>query len=227
MLTFVPVPIGNLGDITLRAIETLKTAHILIAEDPRVTGKLLMLLGITYSPETKPKYITYIRNNEFNQAPIYDALESLKLNDQNVVVVSDAGTPGISDPGFLIIRKAQELGLTYTILPGATALIPAAVGSGLIGKEFTFLGFLPLKKGRQTLWKWIALCEYPVVIYESNHRIAKFIVEAQTFLTPNTQISIAREISKLHEQYWMGTVAELDTLTIVEKGEFVIVIRNV
>ncbi len=153
---------------------------------------------------------------------------SLKLDeDQNIIaLVSDAGTPGISDPAFEVLQLAQELNINYTTLPGATALIPAVVNSNLINKDFLFLGFLPLKKGRMTQWKRIAESKTPVVIYESCHRIVKFLEEAKTNLNPKTKICINQEISKSHENIWVGRVSEIEKYEVVEKGEFVIVVRN-
>jgi 16S rRNA (cytidine1402-2'-O)-methyltransferase len=163
------------------------------------------------------------KNNEF-----YYSKNSIKLEeDSNIIaLVSDAGTPGISDPAFEVLKIAQELGINYTTLPGATAVIPAVVNSNLITKEFLFLGFLPLKKGRMTEWKRIANSQTPVVIYESCHRIKKFLEEVRLYLNLQTKICINQEISKSHENIWVGTVDQVQNYTLVEKGEFVIVIRN-
>jgi 16S rRNA (cytidine1402-2'-O)-methyltransferase len=147
--------------------------------------------------------------------------------DQNIIaIVTDAGTPGISDPAFEIIQLLQQLNLDYTVLPGATACIPAIVTSNLVSKEFTFLGFLPLKKGRQTLWSEIKTSKYPVVIYESCHRIAKLIEEIQTNLKPEARVSISQEISKKHENTWIGNVNQIQEYPVKDKGEFVIIIRS-
>jgi 16S rRNA C1402 (ribose-2'-O) methylase RsmI len=147
--------------------------------------------------------------------------------DQNVIaIVTDAGTPGISDPAFEIIQLLQELNLDYTVLPGATACIPAIVTSNLVSKEFIFLGFLPLKKGRQTIWKEISQAKYPVVIYESCHRITKLIEEIQLNLQPNSKVSISQEISKKHENTWIGEVNQISDYKVKDKGEFVVVIKN-
>ncbi len=153
---------------------------------------------------------------------------NLKLeDDENVIaLVSDAGTPGISDPAYEVLKIAHNLGLNYTTLPGATALIPAVVNSNLVNKEFLFLGFLPIKKGRQTEWKRIATSQTPVVIYESCHRVKKFLEEAQSYLNPITKICINQEISKSHENIWVGPVSEISNYILVEKGEFVVVIRG-
>lgn len=239
MLYIVPTPIGNLDDITIRGLKVLQSAKIILCEDPRVTNKLLELLKI----ENKPKLIQLERNHSFNKNEIwkvlielkdeknnefYYAKNSIKLEeDTNIIaLVSDAGTPGISDPAFEVLKIAQELGINYTTLPGATAVIPAVVNSNLITKEFLFLGFLPLKKGRMTEWKRIANSETPAVIYESCHRIKKFLEEVKTYLQPNTKICINQEISKSHENIWVGNVDQVQNYILVEKGEFVIVIRN-
>jgi 16S rRNA (cytidine1402-2'-O)-methyltransferase len=244
MLYIVPTPIGNLDDITIRGLKVLQNAKIILCEDPRVTNKLLELLKI----ENKPKLIQLERNHSFNKNEIWKVLNESKIKnketesvstifysnntlrfeeDTNIIaLVSDAGTPGISDPAFEVLKIAQELGINYTTLPGATAVIPAVVNSNLITKEFLFLGFLPLKKGRMTEWKRIANSETPVVIYESCHRIKKFLEEARSYLSPQTKICINQEISKSHENIWVGCVDQIETYNLVEKGEFVIVIRN-
>jgi 16S rRNA (cytidine1402-2'-O)-methyltransferase len=241
MLYIVPTPIGNLEDITIRSLKVLEKAKILLCEDPKITHKLLELLKV----ENKPKFVQLERNHSFNEKEITTTLESLKgdepliedcfytqpkmklEDDSNIIaLVSDAGTPGISDPAFEVLKVAQNLNIDYTTLPGATAAIPAAVNSNLITKEFLFLGFIPLKKGRQSEWKRIAASTTPVVIYESCHRIAKFITEASQFLEPNSKISITQEISKTFENIWVSKIQNLPSYPLVEKGEFVIVIRN-
>jgi 16S rRNA (cytidine1402-2'-O)-methyltransferase len=244
MLYIVPTPIGNLDDITIRGLKVIQNAKIILCEDPRVTAKLLELLKI----ENKSKLIQLERNHSFNYKEIWKTLNELKIEiniikdtstqfycnnnkkleeDKNIIaLVSDAGTPGISDPAFEVLKIAQELEINYTTLPGATAVIPAVVNSNLITKEFLFLGFLPLKKGRMTEWKRISNSETPVVIYESCHRIKKFLEEAKTYLQPKTKICINQEISKSHENIWIGTVDQIQNYNLVEKGEFVVVIRN-
>ena len=226
MLYIVPTPVGNLEDITLRAIRLLKTAHVIISEDTRQTRKLIKLLEIS----NKPKYIDFTRNHELNLGPIEVMLKQMRsaIEDEkdaiDILVVSDSGTPGISDPGIEIIRLAQDLGIDYTVLPGATAFVPAVVASGITGKEFVFLGFLPIKKGRQTQWKDIATSPYPVVFYESVHRIEKCVSELQEYLEPTRKISVCREITKMYEDIWIGTIETLDITKIIKKGEFVIVV---
>lgn len=238
MLYFVPTPIGNLGDITLRALEVLKKANVVLCEDGRVTSQLFRLLKI----ENKPRFVNLIKAHIFNEKEVLEVFENLEKTgfdncdysfqqgDENlenefvVAVVTDAGTPGISDPGFEVIKLAQQNGVAYTTLPGATAVTPAVVNSGLVGKEFLFLGFLPIKKGRQKLWQKIVESEYPVILYESNHRIGRFIKEAGEYLDQDRKVCFCREISKKFEQIWVGSVAELVDLKIKEKGEFVVVV---
>jgi 16S rRNA (cytidine1402-2'-O)-methyltransferase len=219
MIYFVPTPVGNLEDITLRSLNLLKTCDFVFCEDWKISSNLFRLLEI----ENKPNFVDLIKNNALN----YKIEETLKNNlEANICIITDAGTPGISDPGFEVIRICQKLDLKYTVLPGATAFVPAIVASGLVSKEFWYIGFLPLKKGRQALWKKIAQSEIPVILYESVHRIAKTILEINQHLGPNTQICIGREISKKFETYYFGNPEQIANLEIVEKGEFVVVIRN-
>ena len=222
MLYIVPTPIGNLGDITLRAVKILESAETILCEDPRVTRKLFNLLEL----QNKPRFVQLERDHNFNHNEIKVILSENLVDNKTIALVSDAGTPGISDPAFEVLQIVIEIGLGYTTLPGATAVIPAIVNSNLVSKEFLFLGFLPIKKGRQTEWKRISNSPTPVVIYESCHRIAKFIEESQEFLLPTTKICINQEISKSHENLWIGIVSDLKKYPLVAKGEFVIVIRN-
>ena len=223
MLYFVPTPIGNKDDITVRGKKLLETAMVVLTEDPTITAKLYKVLEIAH----KPRYVALSRNHDFNWSGVEGVLADLKGKKlDSAVVVSDAGTPGISDPGLLVIQMAQKMGVEYTVLPGATAVIPAVVASGFVAKEFVFLGFLPLKKGRQTALKKLAVLEHPAVIYESNHRITKLIGELKTVLPDDTKLCICRELSKKFEQIWVGSVGELDKYMLVEKGEFVIVINT-
>jgi 16S rRNA (cytidine1402-2'-O)-methyltransferase len=186
-----------------------------------MTGKLLKLLEI----KNKPKFIQYTRHHEYNQSEIETALQN---KEQKIGLVSDGGYPVLSDPGIDVIRFAQENGLPYSVLPGSNALLPAVVGSALVNKEFVFVGFAPLKKGRQ---KWLQQnlleAKYPVVIYESVHRIRKLISELKALLEPERKVFINREISKLYEQKYACSISQLDPESIKEKGEFVIVIDKV
>lgn len=229
MIYFVPVPIGNLDDITIRAIKILSTAESILTEDGRETAKLLALLDI--KREIKPKYINIIKNNQFNYSPVKQAIVESLQSGGDVAVVSDAGTPGLSDPGFEVVRLAQEMQIDYTVLPGATALVPAIVASGLVGKDFLYLGFLPIKKGRQTLWQEISASPRPVVVYESVHRMQKLAIECTKYLGNTRKVFVARELSKSYEQLWVGTGPELEqkiqTQEIMLKGEFVVVIEGI
>jgi 16S rRNA (cytidine1402-2'-O)-methyltransferase len=240
MLYIVPTPIGNLEDITLRSLKALKKAKIILCEDPRVTTKLLDLLNI----EDKPKLINLVNNAKFNYHKVKEALELIEPieprnqsayyyqshttldEDQNVVVlVSDAGMPGISDPGFEVIELAQEMRIPYTVLPGPTSSINALVASNFCGKEFWFTGFLPIKKGRKTAIDKIKNSTIPVVIFESSHRIEKLIEELKSSFEPNQKICIAQELTKKHENIWIGRIEDLGNYNLVAKGEFVVVIE--
>lgn len=224
MLHFVPTPIGNLEDITLKAIRLFKSADTVICEDPTVFFKLLKLLNI----ENKPKLINIIKNHEFNQIQIQKALSELAEDpSKTVLVVTDAGTPGVSDPGFLIVKIAQELSIEYCVEPGASALLPAVVASGLVSKGFIFLGFPPIKKGRQTFLKKLSRYDLPVVIYESSHRIERLIENLELYIEPNRKVFIIREISKKFEQKWLGQIKDLNPNIMKWKGEFVIVIKAI
>jgi 16S rRNA (cytidine1402-2'-O)-methyltransferase len=215
MITFVPTPIGNLGDITLRSIEALKNSDLILSEDPRVTAQLLKKLEIP----TK-KMISFGAEGENYKLEIILS----EYKDKQIVIVSDAGMPGISDPGYAIVQLAQQNSIQYTFLPGASAGVTAAAASGLVSKEYLFIGFLPHKKGRMTEWKRIADSRVPVVLYESVHRIIKAISEIKEYLSVDREIFIAREMTKVFETYWRGKVSNLQEYQLVEKGEFVIVI---
>lgn len=218
MIYFVPTPIGNIRDITLRALDLMKSTQYVICEDPRVSHKLYKLLEI----ENKPKYISIIKNHELNQQ-LFDLIDTHGASE-DILVMTDAGSPGLSDPGRDIIAYLQENGLAYAVLPGANAVIPAVVASGLVSKEFHFMGFLPLKKGRKAQIKLIAESSVPVVLYESVHRIEKLCAELTEFLPAETKIFIHREISKQYETMWHGTISDLNDLEIKLKGEFVVII---
>lgn len=218
-LILVPTPIGNLGDITLRAIETLKAADLVAAEDTRVTGKLLHFLGIS-----KPM-VSFHSNNE------HRVLEKLMdhLKDGKVVALcSDAGSPGISDPGFLAVREAIKNNIPLESLPGATAFVPALVCSGLPCDKFYFEGFLPHKKGRQTRLQYLAELPCTSILYESPHRILKTLSQIGEFIGEDRQLVVMREITKKFESIYRGTPKELfDHFTATPpKGEFVVVIAE-
>lgn len=218
-LYIVPTPVGNLGDITFRAIEVLKQVDIILCEDTRTSGKLLKHYEIS-----KP-LLAYHQHNE------HKVLESLinKLKAQNAMaLITDAGTPGISDPGFLLIRECIQNDIDVECLPGATAFVPALVMSGLPTHNFVFEGFLPIKKGRKTKLEQLAEERRTMIIYESPHRIHKTLLEMQAYFGNDRMISISREISKLHEETLRGTIEELAQhfLNHAAKGEMVIVING-
>lgn len=221
MLYFIPTPIGNLEDVTLRSLRLLRECEALLVEDGRVTSKLLSKLEITPAP----RLVNLVRHNRFNERQVAQILSELNTGRlKQVGVVSDAGSPGLSDPGFEVIRLAQEQDLPYAVLPGANALVPTVVASGLVGGEFRFLGFLPVKKGRQTLLQSFCSLTEPVVFYESVHRIRKTLRQLQEILEPERRIFVARELTKQYEQYLPTTLGELETEKIIEKGEFVVVL---
>ncbi len=218
-LTVVPTPIGNLEDITLRAIRVLTEADTVVAEDTRVTGQLLKHLGLSKT------LVSFHTNNEHRMV---EALVERLQRGERLVLVSDAGTPGISDPGFLLVRAAVQQGISVECLPGPTAFVPALVVSGIPCDRFTFEGFLPPKKGRQTRLKELAQEERTVVLYESPHRIAKSLREFAEHFGADRQASVSREISKLHEETRRGTLAELATHFEAHpaRGEIVVVIAG-
>ncbi len=214
-LVLVPTPIGNLEDITVRARRLLEEVDGVIAEDTRVAGRLLEHLGISQP------LISFHVNNEHRMAP---QLVRRMTDGERFALVSDAGTPGISDPGFLLVREAIKAGLAVECLPGPTAFVPALVMSGLPCERFVFEGFLPQKKGRQT--RLHALKDEPrtMVLYEAPHRITRTLQELIDTFGPERPGSISREISKLHEETVRGTLKDLlDHFATKEpKGEFVI-----
>lgn len=218
-LFVVPTPIGNLEDITLRAIRVLKEADAILAEDTRVTGKLLNHYEISN------KLIAHHQNNEHKT--ISRLIEEM-ASGLDYAIVTDAGTPAISDPGFLLVRACVEANIEVDCLPGATAFIPAIVNSGFPCEKFNYIGFLPHKKGRETIAKTIADSDRTTVMYESPHRLLKTLKLFTTFLEEDRRVSISREISKKFEETLRGTPAEL--LVHFEqkapKGEFVIVVEG-
>ena len=216
-LFIVPTPIGNLGDITFRAIETLKSVDLILAEDTRTSLKLLKHYNIENSVES------YHMHNEHKKLiSIIDKLNS----GFEIALISDAGTPGISDPGFLLIRECIKNNIEIECLPGATALIPALVNSGLPSERFLFEGFLPVKKGRTKRLKEIAEEKRTVIFYESPHRILKTLNDFSTYYNEESSVSISRELTKIHEETFRGKIK--DAIEHFEKkkpkGEFVIVL---
>ncbi len=218
-LYIVPTPIGNLEDMTLRAIRVLKEVDIILAEDTRNSIKLLNHYEIK-----KPLQAFHAHNeHKAKDQIIYHLSEGI-----NYALISDAGTPGISDPGFLIVRECLKAGIRVETLPGATAFVPALVNSGFPCDEFVFLGFLPQKKGRMTALLSLKNETRTIILYESPYRVKKLLEELKEYLGENRLVCFSREISKLHEENVRGSVEEvLQHFTLKEpKGEFVVVISQ-
>ncbi|MFW5582036.1 MAG: 16S rRNA (cytidine(1402)-2'-O)-methyltransferase [Bacteroidales bacterium] len=219
-LYLVPTPVGNLGDITLRALELLKTADLVLAEDTRTTGMLLKHYDIKARLQS---------HHKFNEHQTAEAVaERLAASDETVVLVSDAGTPGISDPGFMLVRACVAREVEVQCLPGATAFVPALVSSGLPCERFAFEGFLPQKKGRAT--RLAALAEEPrtMIIYESPYRVAKTLRQLAEAFGPERRCAACREISKLHEECVRGTLEEVAAHFEANepRGEFVLIVEG-
>ncbi len=218
-LYLVPTPVGNLGDMTYRGVEVLKSVDLILAEDTRTSRVLMQHYGI----ET-PLQSYHIFNEHQTVAGLVERL----LSGTTIAVVTDAGTPGISDPGFLLVREAVKAGVEVECLPGATAFVPALIDSGLPCDRFVFLGFLPHKKGRQTAIKALADEERTMVVYESPYRLVRLLEELREVLGEERQVSVSREISKLHAETARGTVAEVLTHFSQKevKGEIVVIISG-
>lgn len=218
MLYIVPTPIGNLQDITLRALETLKNADAVLCEDTRRTQILLSHFGIS-----KPTY----RYNENDERSVARCLEALK-GGKDCALVSDCGTPCISDPGWKLVKEALQAGVQVTALPGPSAVACALSGAGLTGGAFTFLGFLPRKPGKAAkLLSAAASLKHPVVVYESPYRVAKMLELIGKTLGENTPVVLARELTKVYEEYVRGTAGELAAQLAKKskvQGEFVLII---
>lgn len=220
MLYFIPTPIGNLEDITHRALRILSEADIILAEDTRTTGKLLNHYSISTQMQS------FHSHNEHKRV---DAIIEQLQSGKNIALVSDAGTPGISDPGFLLSRACNNAGIEMTCLPGATALIPALVMSGLPCDKFFFDGFLPQKKGKKTRLEYLLGLPVTFVFYESPYRVVKTLEMIKSLTDQNRVISICREISKLYEEVITLPLSELLPLMQEKsnlKGEFVIVVEG-
>lgn len=219
LLYLVPTPVGNLEDITFRALKVLKEADLILAEDTRTTGVLLKHF------EIKNAMLSYHKFNEHQT--VERVVERLKAGE-TIAVVSDAGTPGISDPGFLVAREAVRAGVEVICLPGATAFVPALVSSGLPCDRFCFEGFLPPKKGRATRLSALAEESRSIIFYESPHRLVKTLAQFVEVFGVERQVSVCREISKIHEESVRGTLEEvLAHFTATEpRGEIVIVLAG-
>ena len=218
-LYIVPTPIGNLEDITLRAINVLKGVDVVLAEDTRTSGSLLKHLGIS-----KPMHSYHIHNEHQTVTRVVERI----LKGESMALVSDAGTPAVSDPGFLLVRECIKQGIQVECLPGPTAFVPALVNSGLPSDRFTFEGFLPHKKGRQTRLQNLTSEERTMIFYESPHRLIKALQQFVEFFGADRQVSVARELTKIYEENVRGTLEEViayfSEKTI--KGEIVIILAG-
>lgn len=218
-LYLVPTPIGNLEDMSFRAIRILKEVDLILAEDTRTSAPLLKHFGID------KKVFSHHQHNEHKS--VTEIIRFLK-EGKNIALISDAGTPAISDPGFLLVRETIKNDLALECLPGATAFVPALVNSGLAADRFTFEGFLPVKKGRQTRMKELVNEERTMIFYESPHRLLKTLEELSKYLGAERQASVSRELTKLFEETVRGTLNEIkihfETHTL--KGEFVICVAG-
>lgn len=218
-LYLVPTPIGNLEDITLRAITVLREVDVILAEDTRTSGKLLQHFDITTPMQS---------HHMHNEHKTVDGIIRRLLKDETIALISDAGTPAISDPGFLLTRACVEKNIPVECLPGATAFVPALVNSGLPNDRFVFEGFLPVKKGRQTRLEFLAQEKRTMVFYESPHKLLKTLTNFVAYFGKDRPVSVSRELTKLYEETVRGTVAEvLEHYTNKPpKGEIVIVVSG-
>lgn len=219
MLYIVPTPVGNLEDMTLRAIRVLKEADLILAEDTRTTSVLLKHYDIQGKLQSHHKY---------NEHQTVELVKERIRAGLTVALVSDAGTPGISDPGFLLARTCAEAGIPIQTLPGATACIPAVVSSGLPCDRFCFEGFLPQKKGRQTRLRQLASETRTMIFYESPYRLVKTLQQLAEFFGPDRPCCVAREISKIHEEHRRGSLSEVAAWYAAHepKGEIVLVVAG-
>ena len=219
MLYLVPTPIGNLQDITLRSLEILRSVDLILAEDTRTSSVLLRHYSID-----KP-LTPYHQHNEHQ---VLTHLVNQLMSGKRMALITDAGTPGISDPAYLLVREALKVGVAIETLPGATAFVPALVNSGIPTNRFCFEGFLPVKKGRQTLLRQLAEESRTMIFYESPHRLEKTLLEFQGVFGADRKCSVSRELSKLHEETIRGTLAEVHSYFQQKgvKGEIVIVLAG-
>lgn len=219
-LYIVPTPVGNLDDMTFRAIQVLKEADLILAEDTRTSGILLKHFEIKNAMQS---------HHKFNEHQTVENVVKRIRAGETIALISDAGTPGISDPGFLLSRECARAGIEVQCLPGATAFVPALVASGLPCDRFCFEGFLPQKKGRVTRLKALSEEERTLVFYESPYRLLKTLTQFGEFFGPERQAAVVREISKVHEETVRGTLAELvEHFTANEpRGEIVIIVAGI
>jgi 16S rRNA (cytidine1402-2'-O)-methyltransferase len=219
MLYLVPTPIGNLQDITLRSLEILRSVDLILAEDTRTSSVLLRHYSID-----KP-LTPYHQHNEHQ---VLTHLVNQLMSGKRMALITDAGTPGISDPAYLLVREALKVGVAIETLPGATAFVPALVNSGIPTNRFCFEGFLPVKKGRQTLLRQLVEESRTMIFYESPHRLEKTLLEFQGVFGADRKCSVSRELSKLHEETIRGTLAEVHLYFQQKgvKGEIVIVLAG-
>lgn len=218
-LYLVPTPIGNMEDMTFRAIAVLKKVDLILAEDTRTSGKLLKHFEI--ETQMKPYHM-------HNEHKMLDVMVNQIKNGTSIALISDAGTPAISDPGFLLTRASIHAGIAVECLPGATAFVPALVNSGLPCDKFVFEGFLPVKKGRQTRLKFLAEEKRTMIFYESPHRLLKTLGHFSEYFGPDRTASVSRELSKLYEETKRGTLLELMAYFTenILKGEIVLVVEG-
>ena len=218
-LYLVPTPVGNLADMTYRAVSVLQSVDLILAEDTRTSRTLLQHYQIDTPMQSNHKY-----NEHQKLSQIINRLHA----GENIAVITDAGTPGISDPGFLVVRECVKEGIDVETLPGATAFVPALVNSGLPCDRFVFEGFLPQKKGRQTKLNSLTECKYTMVFYESPFRLVKTLEQLAEVLGADRRAAVCREITKLHEETQRGTLAELSQHYTEKgvKGEIVIIVAG-
>ena len=219
-LYVVPTPVGNLEDMTFRAIRILKEVDLILAEDTRTSGILLKHFEIKNAMQS---------HHKFNEHKTVESVVGRIKAGEAVALISDAGTPGISDPGFLVVRECVRNGIEVECLPGATAFVPALVSSGLPNDRFCFEGFLPQKKGRQTRLKLLAEETRTMIFYESPHRLLKTLTQFSEYFGEDRQASVSREISKLHEETVRGSLAELITHFTENdpRGEIVFIVEGI
>lgn len=219
-LFVVATPIGNLEDITLRALRIFKEVDYILCEDTRVTGKLLSHYEIKKSMK---------RYDAHTSEGVHEAIINDLLEGKGIALVSDAGTPAVSDPGVWLVARAREAGVRIDAIPGASALISAFSIAGIAGNQFTFLGFVPQKKGRETFFKNLVTLPQPTIFYESTHRILKTLDSLEKNY-PEAQVMLGRELTKMHEEMLVGTPAELlnilTTEPVKQKGEFVVIVSS-